>query len=270
MDKDKLKALIKSGTLDEKLRVVVDDKVNRIVYKKGIVSQKDLQDIFDSVADDDVEAMNDKIEAINKVIKKRQHFELFATKLDYLAEYINSGLERIDIYVMEAYFLNSLLGDIKPLKEKEPKIYNILNRRISLQKSIDKWITLDTDKETKAFSVNASKLEKQLKIALSLFNSTLTSAKTISLVLERFAKEHKIESLIPYDIEDWIESYKSDYSRNKRFSGKNYKKLLSDNSDEALFLKVLMEDNGDIDFVFPVYEDIEIGQEVLDKLVIFS
>lgn len=270
INKDELKTLLKKGTLDEKLRVVVDDRINRLIYGKGIVSKKDLKDIFDSVDDDDVELMNNKIDAINKVIKSRRNYALCAAKLDYLAEYINSGLERIDIYVSEAYLLNALLDDIKPLQEKEPETYKKLYRRISLQKSIDKGIAFTYDKDSNAYKVDASKLEKQLKIALDRFAYYLRDAKILTIALERFAKENLIENLIPYDIKDRVEGFQLDYSRNKRFSGKHYKKLLADNSLEGILQKALMEDNGDIEFIFPFYEDIEIDEEEMAKIEMFK
>lgn len=268
--KEDLKKIIKKGTLDEKLKVVVDDRINRLVYGKGIVSKQDLKDIFNSVDEDDVELMNNKIDAINKLIRYRKHYSLCASKLDYIAEYINSGLERIDIYVSEAYLLNNLLKDIKPLKDREPEIYNTIFRRISLQKSIDRGISFIYDKENGSYKVDASKLEKYLKSALDRFRFYLKEAKILTISLERFVKENQIESLIPYDIQDRVEGFQCEYSRNKRFSGKNYKKILADNSDEALFVKAMMEDTGDIEFVFPLYEDIEVGEDELNNIVMFK
>lgn len=270
IDKDELKTLLKKGSLDEKLKVVVDDRINRLIYGKGIVSKKDLKDIFDSVDDDDVELMNNKIDAINKVIKTRKTYSLCAAKLDYLAEYINSGLERIDIYVREAYLLNALLDDIKPLQEKDAELYKTLFRRISLQKSIDKGIGFIYDKESNSYKVDASKMEKQLRIALDRFAFYLRDAKILTIALERFAKDNLIESLIPYDIKDRVEGFQLDYSRNKRFSGKNYRKLLADNSIESILQKALMEDNGDIEFIFPFYEDVEVDEVELAKLDLFK
>lgn len=268
--KDELKRILKSGTLDEKLRVVVDDRINRLAYGTGIVSKQNLKEIFDSVDEDDVELMNNKIDAINKLIKCRKHYSLCASKLDYLAEYINSGLERIDIYVSEAYLLNNLLEEIEPLREREPEIYKTLFRRLSLQKSIDKGIAFIYDKESNSYKVDASKMEKYLKTALERFKFYLKEAKILTLSLERFTKENQIESLIPNDIKDRVEGFQLDYSRNKRFSGKNYKRLLADNSDEALFTKAMMEDNGDIEFVFPLYEDIKIEEETLNNIIMFK
>ena len=270
IDKKRIAKVIKDGTLDEKLKIIVDDKVNRTIYGKGIATKKEIQEIVNSVADEDDDLMHFKIDAINKVIKRRQDFALYASKLDYLAEFVNGGLEKVDMYVGEAYLLNALLDDIAPIKETDAKLYERLYKRLTLRHSLNKGIGFTYDKNSQSYKVDASKLEKQLKIALENFRYYLKQAKTITLVLERFAKENQIESLIPYDIKDRIEGYQLDYSRNKRFSGKNYRKLLAENSEESIFLTALMEDNGDIEFLFPYYEDIEVTEEELKDLVIFK
>lgn len=270
IDKKELAKIIKSGSLDEKLKVIVDDKVNRTIYGKGIATKKEIQEVVNSVADEDDELMSLKIDAINKVIKRRQDFALYASKLDYLAEFVNGGLEKVDMYVGEAYLLNALLDDILPLKETDTKLYNRLYKRITLRRSMNKGIGFIYDKKSNSYKVDATKLEKQLKIALDNFKYYLKQAKIITLVLERFAKENQIESLIPYDIKDRIEGFQLDYSRNKRFSAKNYRKLLADKSIESVLQVALMEDNGDIEFIFPYYEDIEIGDDVLKDLIIFK
>lgn len=265
LDKEEVKRVLKKGTLDEKLRIIVDDKINRIIYQKGIVSKETIKDLFNSIPDKEVDLMTSKIEAINKVIRKRQSFSLYASKLDYLAEYINGGLERIDIYVREAFHLNALIESIKPLQSKEPEIYRQLFDRLSRQRSIDASINFIFDKETNRYKVDAGELEKQLRIAIKGFTNYLTRAKIITMILERFAKENQIESLIPYDVKDRTEGFKLDYSRNKRFSAKNYRKLLAENSTESILAAALMEDNGDIEFLFPDYDMIEIDEKALNQ-----
>lgn len=270
VDKKDLARIIKDGSLDDKLRIIVDDKVNRSIYGKGIVTKKEIQELVNSVADEDDELMHLKIDAINKVIKRRQDFALYASKLDYLAEFVNGGLEKVDMYVGEAYLLNALLDDIKSLKEENSKLYERIYKRITLRRSINESIKFVYDKGSNSYKVDASKLEKQLRIALDNFKYYLKQAKILTLVLERFAKENGIENLIPYDIKDRVEGFQLDYSRCKRFSAKNYRKLLADKSIESVLQIALMEDNGDIEFIFPYYEDIEVKDEELKDLIIFK
>lgn len=271
--KEEINFTATSGTPEERVLLIKEDyEYKEAHHGKGFLTQKEISALC-SVSEEDVEEYRFYISRLQSITKRKAVFIMYENQLSNYATLINHGLELMDIYTTEAYLLNDLIQIL--IKEygvertelaldgeaELPQIGAELIKRIKNHRSIDKKVTLEYSKEKKRFILDVSELAKYVEDKLENFRYTLKQAKSLELMLEAYTNRDGVKHLIPDSIITIIEHYKSNWSANQRFTPDYYNNLLKSDTLESLIEACRMEDNGELRFIFPSYDDIEVKPE---------
>lgn len=281
--KKEIAEVIKNGTPTERVNLLrITAELRNKEGGSFLTMDEQRKVLFGSKDENERDEAEILYQTFANIHKRKAAFMLYATSLGALANSVNSSLKELDVYISEAYLLNDILRSLSEENGKEkvaaameggeplPDFAQRVINNLLKHKSIDPNITIAYSPERKIFVVESPTLDNHLKDALELFRERLESAKELCLMLYSYAEKYGVLELIPDRIIDLMLEYRQEWALNLRFSSKYYKQLLQSNKPNDIIIACSMEDNGDIAFLFPHFDEIEVNLDEIENNNIFD
>lgn len=246
---EEIKDAIESSSLRKKAKLLADNSGLLYLGKKSIPN-KYLKQIYESVPDEQTEDFNELLTAINVMTSRRDSLYLFHSRIIYSAQLIMQTLEWI--------------------KEKQSlvEIYNMMYKlHDSLSTPIVEGIRdlmkkpnyiIQYSKERNEFVFKTDKLLKNIGIYRTSYLNAITQAKTAAITFENFMADYNVGDLVPFDITDIIESYRTNYDEDGALN-EIYQLLSDDNAKEGCLFETAV--------LFPPYESIKPNESVIKRKI---
>lgn len=283
MSKAKAKEVLTSGTPEERLKMFADN--NYIISQGGrpFLTPKQQISIFSGLEDKDYKRATKLFTLWRTMQARRTTFALYYQHLLSISTTMNYNLQILDIYTLEGYKQNYLLlklhkaygkdevmramrGEAE-LPEPGQGVINVLK----VHKSISPLVKLSYDSGLGFFKVDDREIYRVFRDELKpRFELNLSNAKMLSIMLYQFAEKYNVEEFIPFDLKNYIRRYKQEWAASPRYSSKEYKKLLKSKDYTDSIKAMKMEDSGDINYLFPSYDEVKVDEDFMSRNNIFE
>ena len=283
MSKAKVKEILTSGTPEERVKMFADN--NYIISKGGraFLTPNQQIKIFSGLGDKDFKRATNLFTLWRTMQARRTTFALYYQHLLSISNTMNYNLQILDIYTLEGYKQNFLLdklyfiygkGEVMRAMEGGGEIpepgQGVINV-LKIHKTISPLVKLDYNKESGYFVVDDEKIYKKFREELRpTFEVNLSNAKMLSIMLYQFADKYNIKEFIPFDLKNYIRLYKQEWAASPSYSSKEYKKLLKSRDLTDAIKAMKMEDNGNIGYLFPSYDEVKVDEDFMNNNNIFE